>query len=145
VNDFVSVFCYVLLFHLMVSSGRSDFYLYGEMELVVDGSEVVSDLSGGLQVRGSLKCGGQEPKESVHSRGARRDESVGQGPNKTSSPTTKEWSSVPNFLAASVSTRWRLVTEATREESRPPERRTPKGTSVMSLFTTAWGDMCQCQ
>jgi hypothetical protein len=49
-------------------------------------------------------------------------------------------------------TRWRLVTEATREESSPPERRTPNGTSVMSLLITACSRAresgtwpCQCQ
>lgn len=40
--------------------------------------------------------------------------------------------------AASDFSKWRNATEATRDESRPPERRTPKGTSVISLFITAY-------
>lgn len=56
----------------------------------------------------------------------------------TSRPTQKEWSCVPHCLAAFVPAKWRAVIEATNDESRPPERRTPKGTSVISLLITAW-------
>jgi hypothetical protein len=41
------------------------------------------------------------------------------------------------MLAALVPARCRDATAATKEESRPPESSTPKGTSVISLFTTA--------
>lgn len=55
----------------------------------------------------------------------------------TSRPTQKECSWEPHCFAAFVSAKWRAVMEATKDESSPPERRTPKGTSVISLLTTA--------
>lgn len=160
VDDFSFSLIYTLLYTFCVYIWRPDqtghrssvqFYLYGEMELVVDGSEVVGDLSCGLEVRGALKqtsvpcrrARGKQKKTSAsratsRQRHAHRTSAQNKNKrNKTSRPTTKEWSSVPNFSAASVLTRWRLVTEATREESSPPERRTPKGTSVISLLITA--------
>lgn len=55
----------------------------------------------------------------------------------TSRPTQKEWSCAPHCLAAFVPAKWRAVIEATNDESRPPDSRTPKGTSVISLLITA--------
>lgn len=43
----------------------------------------------------------------------------------------------PHWQAASDSAKWREATEATRDESSPPDRSTPKGTSVISLLITA--------
>jgi hypothetical protein len=40
-------------------------------------------------------------------------------------------------LAASVSLRYRDATVATKEESKPPDKSTPNGTSVISLLITA--------
>jgi hypothetical protein len=44
-------------------------------------------------------------------------------------------------LAASVCASCRDATAATKEESKPPDRSTPKGTSVMSRFMTACKNM----
>lgn len=57
---------------------------------------------------------------------------------QTSKPTQKEWSWFPHCFAPLFPATWRAVTDATREESRPPDSRTPKGTSVISLLRTAW-------
>jgi hypothetical protein len=44
-------------------------------------------------------------------------------------------------LAASVCASCRDATAATKEESKPPDRSTPKGTSVISRFMTACKNM----
>lgn len=54
-----------------------------------------------------------------------------------SRPTQKEWSCAPHCLPAFVPAKWRPVIEATNDESRPPDSRTPNGTSVISLLITA--------
>jgi hypothetical protein len=46
-------------------------------------------------------------------------------------------------LAASVCASCRDATAATKEESKPPDRSTPKGTSVISRFMTACKNMKQ--
>ncbi len=59
----------------------------------------------------------------------------------TLSPTEKVWSCAPQTLAASVCASCRDATAATKEESKPPDRSTPKGTSVISRFMTACKNM----
>jgi len=58
-------------------------------------------------------------------------------PIVTSKPTQKEWSCVPHISTALVSAKCLAVTAATNDESRPPDNRTPNGTSVISLLMTA--------
>lgn len=50
----------------------------------------------------------------------------------------KEWIRPPHRLAASMVDKCREATAATSDESRPPESKTPKGTSVISLLITAY-------
>ncbi len=67
-------------------------------------------------------------------------------PGATSStlrPTEKVWSWAPQTLAALLFARCRDATAATRDESKPPDRSTPNGTSVISRLTTACRDQSQ--
>ena len=114
---------------------RVDPILYREVELVVNRAEVLRHLLPRFQVRRALQI--YQRRAQI----ARIEYRVGRKRKKdlevTSSPTQKEWSCVPHCLAALDPARWRAVTEATSEESSPPLRRTPKGTSVISLLITA--------
>ncbi len=67
-------------------------------------------------------------------------------PGATSStlrPTEKVWSWAPQTLAALLFARCRDATAATRDESKPPDRSTPNGTSVISRLVTACRDQSQ--
>jgi len=55
----------------------------------------------------------------------------------TLSPTQNECNFAPHCLAAFVPARYLAVTAATNEESKPPDSKTPNGTSVINLFITA--------